>query len=39
MVLLNGAGATAVRFFAFVQQPAARAIMRQYGFVLPGEES
>jgi molybdate transport system substrate-binding protein len=39
MVLLKDAGATAERFFAFVQQPAARAIMRQYGFVLPGEES
>jgi molybdate transport system substrate-binding protein len=39
MVLLKGAGATAERFYAFVQQPAARAIMRQYGFVLPGEES
>ena len=39
MVLLKEAGATAERFFAFVQEPAARAIMRQYGFVLPGEES
>jgi molybdate transport system substrate-binding protein len=39
MVLLKVAGATAERFYAFVQQPAARAIMRQYGFVLPGEES
>ena len=39
MVLLKDAGATAERFFAFVQQPSARAIMRQYGFVLPGEES
>ena len=39
MVLLKDAGATAERFFAFVQQPSARTIMRQYGFVLPGEES
>jgi len=39
MVLLENAGATAERFFAFLQEPAARAIMRQYGFVLPGEES
>lgn len=39
MVLLKDAGATAERFFAFVQGPVARAIMRQYGFVLPGEES
>lgn len=39
MVLLKDAGATAERFFGFVQQPGARAIMRQYGFVLPGEES
>ena len=39
MVLLKDAGATAERFFAFVQEPAARAIMRRYGFVLPGEES
>jgi molybdate transport system substrate-binding protein len=38
-VLLKDAGAIAERFFAFVQQPAARAIMRRYGFVLPGEES
>jgi molybdate transport system substrate-binding protein len=39
MVLLDDAGATAERFYAFVQAPAARAVMRQYGFVLPGEES
>jgi molybdate transport system substrate-binding protein len=39
MALLEGAGATAQRFFAFVQEPAARAIMRRYGFALPGEES
>ena len=39
MALLEDAGATAERFFAFVQQPAARAIMRRFGFVLPGEAS
>ena len=39
MVLIEHAGATAERFFAFVQEPAARAVMRRYGFVLPGEES
>jgi molybdate transport system substrate-binding protein len=39
MVLLENAGDTAVRFFAFMQEPAARQIMRRYGFVLPGEES
>jgi molybdate transport system substrate-binding protein len=39
MVLLKNAGSTAEQFFAFVQTPAARAIMRRYGFLLPGEES
>jgi molybdate transport system substrate-binding protein len=39
MVLLEDAGATAERFFAFMRQPAARAFMRRYGFVLPGEEA
>lgn len=39
MVLLKDAGGTAERLFAFAQEPAARAIMRQYGFALPGEES
>lgn len=37
MVLLKGASATARDFFAYMQEPAARAIMRRYGFVLPGE--
>ncbi|MDJ1158091.1 molybdate ABC transporter substrate-binding protein [Chelatococcus sp. SYSU_G07232] len=37
MVLLKGAGDTARAFYAYVQQPAARAIFRKYGFVLPGE--
>lgn len=37
MVLLKGAGETAQAFYEYVQQPAARAIFRRYGFVLPGE--
>jgi molybdate transport system substrate-binding protein len=37
MVLLKRAGETARAFYAFVQQPAARAILKRYGFVLPGE--
>jgi molybdate transport system substrate-binding protein len=39
MVLLRGAGETARRFHAYVQEPAARAIFRRFGFVLPGESS
>jgi molybdate transport system substrate-binding protein len=39
MVLLKGAGETARRFYAYVQEPAARAIFRRFGFVLPGESS
>ena len=37
MALLNGADDIAREFYAFLQGPAARAIMRRYGFVLPGE--
>jgi len=37
MVLLNGAGETAQAFYAYMNTPAARKIMRRYGFVLPGE--
>jgi len=37
MVLLQGAGETARRFHTFMQEDEARAIMRRYGFVLPGE--
>jgi molybdate transport system substrate-binding protein len=37
MVLLRGAGATARLFYDYVGQPAARAILRRFGFVLPGE--
>jgi molybdate transport system substrate-binding protein len=36
MVLLRDAGAVAERFYAHLQQPAARRIFEQYGFVLPG---
>lgn len=39
MTLLKNAGPVAEQFFDFVQQPPARAILREYGFVLPGEES
>jgi len=38
MVLLRGAGETAEAFYAFVQSPPAREVLRRYGFVLPGEE-
>jgi len=37
MVLMKGASATAQRFYAYVQQPAARRILARYGFALPGE--
>jgi molybdate transport system substrate-binding protein len=39
MVLLDDHGETAARFFAFMQGPRARTIMKRYGFVLPGETS
>jgi molybdate transport system substrate-binding protein len=35
MVLLSQAGPIAVRFYAYLQQPAARATLARYGFVLP----
>jgi molybdate transport system substrate-binding protein len=35
MVLLNGAGAVARAFYAYLQEPAARGIMARYGFALP----
>jgi molybdate transport system substrate-binding protein len=37
MVLLKGAGATAQAFYRYVQEPAARAILRRFGFTLPHE--
>lgn len=37
MVLLRDAGPAAERFHEYLRQPAARAILRKYGFLLPGE--
>ena len=37
MVLVKGPGENARAFYAFLQQPAARAAFKRYGFVLPGE--
>ncbi|MDF3885068.1 molybdate ABC transporter substrate-binding protein [Cupriavidus basilensis] len=37
MVLLKSASPTSTEFYAFVKSPAARAILRKYGFTLPGE--
>jgi molybdate transport system substrate-binding protein len=37
MVLLKGADATAEAFYQYLQQPAARRVMRTFGFTLPGE--
>jgi molybdate transport system substrate-binding protein len=37
IALLKNAGPIAERFYAFVQEPAARTVFRKYGFVLPGE--
>jgi molybdate transport system substrate-binding protein len=39
MTLIKGAGETAQAFYAFMQGPTARRIMRRYGFLLPGETS
>ena len=36
MVLTRRAGATARAFYEYLQQPAARAVLRRYGFALPG---
>ncbi|RXE51772.1 MULTISPECIES: molybdate ABC transporter substrate-binding protein [Pseudomonas fluorescens group] len=38
MVLLKGANETTQAFYRYVQEPAARNIMRKYGFVLPNED-
>ncbi len=38
MVLLKGAGAAAQRFYRYIRQPAARALLRRYGFALPDGE-
>jgi molybdate transport system substrate-binding protein len=37
MVLLKSAGPPTQAFYRYMQQPAARAILVRYGFVLPGE--
>lgn len=37
MALLRPAGAAAERFYDYMQAPAAREVMRRYGFALPGE--
>jgi molybdate transport system substrate-binding protein len=39
MALLKNAGPVAERLYRYLQEPAARTILRRYGFVLPGEES
>lgn len=36
MVLLTSAGATAERFYAYLQQPQARALLERHGFARPG---
>ena len=36
MVLMKTAGDVAARFYAFVQQPASREVLRRYGFAVPG---
>ena len=37
MTLLKGADATAQAFYRYMSEPAARTIMKRYGFVLPSE--
>lgn len=37
MVLMRQAGATAEQFYQYMQEPAARQILRRHGFLLPGE--
>ena len=37
-VLLPGAGPVAERFYAHLQQAAARQVFEKYGFMLPGED-
>jgi molybdate transport system substrate-binding protein len=37
MALVRDAGAEAERFYAYLQQEPARAILRRHGFLLPGE--
>lgn len=37
MVLIKNADSTAQKFYRYLQQPAARALMKKHGFTLPGE--
>lgn len=37
MVLMKNAGKTAKALYAYMQEPPARAVLRKFGFVLPGE--
>lgn len=37
MVLLKGAGPTALAFYRYLQEPAAREVFRRFGFTLPHE--
>jgi molybdate transport system substrate-binding protein len=37
IVLLKNAGDAATEFYRYLQEPAARAVLIRYGFVLPGE--
>lgn len=39
MVLMKNAGETAKAFYAYMQTPPARTVLRKFGFVLPGEAS
>lgn len=39
MVLLKGAGPVAAQFYAYMQAPEARAVLRRFGFVLPDEQT
>jgi len=39
MVLTRKAGDTARLFYAYLQQPAARAVFKRHGFALPGESA
>jgi molybdate transport system substrate-binding protein len=37
MVLLNNAGGTALQFYDYLQTESIRALMRKFGFAIPGE--
>lgn len=37
MVLTRRAGETAAQFYAYLREPPARAILKRYGFLLPGD--